>query len=79
MPGQCHVTIRHKDHGNLAWVEASPKPWDRADSKVVASIDLMTSDFRAEFEEKPAWAALGTGEVLGAGQTWKILWLLEPW
>src|SRR6516162_11668134 len=40
--GPAHVTVRSTDHGNRAWVEASSKPWDQADSRVIASIDLTT-------------------------------------
>ena len=77
--GPAHVTIRYTDHGDRVWVEASSKPWDQLDSQVVASIDLTTSEFREEFQQKPTWAALGIGQVLGAGQTWDFVHIIGPW
>lgn len=66
-----HVVLKVNDTGNQVWVES--------DGKVGASIDLTTSDFRAESDSQHAWAIYGTGTTLDSGDTSTIISLLRPW
>jgi len=66
-----HVILKYNKTGSQLWVES--------DGKVGASIDLATSDFRAESEEQHKWAIYGTGTTLASGNTSSLISLLRPW
>ena len=66
-----HVVLKYNNTGNQLWVES--------DGKVGASIDLTTSDFRAEQDPQHKWAKYGTGTTLDSGNTINIIWLLRLW
>ena len=66
-----YVTIRYTNNGDHVWVES--------DNEIVASIDLVTSDFRAEKDLQHTWATIRGGTSLDAGRTYSILWWLVPW
>lgn len=66
-----HVTVKYTNNGDRVWIES--------DGKVGASIDLGTSDFRAELDSQHPWATMGAGTTLDAGSTGSIIWLLGPW
>ena len=66
-----HVVLKYNNTGNQLWVES--------DGKVGASIDLATSDFRAEHDTQHNWAAYGTGTTLDSGNTSTIASFLSPW
>jgi hypothetical protein len=66
-----HVTIRYMNGGDLVWVES--------DGEIGASIDLRTTDFRAEFDMQHDWAKYDTGEVLDSGFTGSVWWVVGPW
>jgi len=66
-----HVVLKYKNTGNQLWVES--------DSKVGASIDLVTNEFRAEGDPQHKWAKFGTGTTLDSGNTYSIISLLRPW
>ena len=66
-----HVILKHDETGNRLWVES--------DGKVGASIDLTTSDFRAEGDPQHTWAQYGTGITLDSGSTSSLISLLRPW
>ena len=69
--GFAHVVLKYNDTGTQLWVES--------DGTVGASIDLTTSDFRAEHDTQHAWAEHGTGTTLDAGHTSSVSSLLRPW
>ncbi|MCB1276955.1 hypothetical protein [Prosthecobacter sp.] len=66
-----HVVLKYNQTGSQLWVES--------DGKVGASIDLTTSDFRAEGELQHKWAQYGTGTTLDSGNTSSLILLLRPW
>jgi hypothetical protein len=66
-----HVVLKYNQTGSQLWVES--------DGKVGASMDLTTSDFRAEGDEQHEWAQYGTGITLDSGNTSSLLVLLRPW
>ena len=66
-----HVVLKYNNTGNQLWVES--------DGKVGASIDLATSDFRAEHDTQHNWATYGTGTTLDSGNTSSIFSFLSPW
>ena len=66
-----HVVLKYNNTGTQLWVES--------DGKVGASIDLTTSDFRAEDDPQHEWAEYGAGTTLDSGYTSSILSLLRPW
>ena len=65
--GPRYVVIRRSADNLGVWVEA--------DGRVLASLDLVTSQFLGEFErpESPSWVALGGGEMVAEGQI-SFLW-----
>ena len=69
--GFTHVVLKYNDTGTQLWVES--------DGTVGASIDLTTSDFRAEHDMQHEWAKYGTGTTLDAGYTSGVSTLLRPW
>ena len=66
-----HVVLKYNEMGSQFWVES--------DGKVGASIDLTTSDFRAEYDPQHEWAKYGTGTTLDSGSTISLISLLRPW
>ena len=66
-----HVVLKYNKTGSQLWVES--------DGKFGASIDLTTSDFRAEGDPQHKWAQYGTGTTLDSGNTSSLLSLLRPW
>jgi len=66
-----HVVLKYNKTGSQLWVES--------DGKVGASIDLTTSDFRAEGDPQHKWAQYGTGTTLDSGNTSNLISLLRPW
>jgi hypothetical protein len=66
-----HVVLKYNNTGNQLWVES--------DGTVGASIDLTTSDFRAEHDPQHKWANYGAGTTLDSGNTRSIISLLRPW
>ncbi len=66
-----HVVLKYNKTGSQLWVES--------DGKVGASIDLTTSDFRAELDPQHKWAEYGTGTTLDSGNTSSLISLLRPW
>jgi hypothetical protein len=66
-----HVVLKHDKTGCRLWVES--------DGKVGASIDLTTSDFRAEGDPQHKWAQYGSGTTLDSGKTSSFISLLCPW
>lgn len=66
-----YVTIRYSSGGEHVWVES--------DGRIGASLDVTTSDFRAELAPQHSWATLGDGTELDSGSTGSVLWLLGPW
>lgn len=66
-----YVVLKYNSTGTQLWVES--------DGKVGASIDLGTSDFRAESDQQHSWAKYGTGTTLDSGNTSTIISLLSPW
>ena len=66
-----HVVLKYNKTGSQLWVES--------DGKVGASIDLTTSDFRAESDTQHTWARFGTGTTLDSGKTSSLISLLRPW
>jgi len=66
-----HVVLKHNTNESQVWVES--------DGKVGASIDLTTSDFRAEHDPQHHWAKCGTGTTLDSGNTSSLFSILRPW
>lgn len=66
-----HVVLKYNQTGSQIWVES--------DGKVGASIDLTTSDFRAESDTQHKWARFGTGTTLDSGKTSSLISVLRPW
>ena len=66
-----HLVLKYNKTGSQLWVES--------DGKVGASIDLTTSDFRAEHDPQHKWAKYGTGTTLDSGNTFSFISLLRPW
>ncbi len=66
-----HVVLKYNQTGSQIWVES--------DGKVGASIDLTTSDFRAESDTQHTWARFGTGTTLDSGKTSSLISILRPW
>lgn len=77
--GYAYILIKIKDDNTGIWVEdhspSSREPY------IGASLDLITGEFRAEFDTQFDWAQLNEGNIIAKGKTYKReLWrILLPW